>query len=684
MASAVARLPAARGTASADAQSDLWSVGAVLYELLTGHRAQVADTSSPVALDRSIVETDPPPPSVRAAAAGDRALAYRLRGDLDTIVMTAIRKEPERRYGSAAALSDDLGRFLDGHPVAARPNTARYRAGKFLRRHWTGVAVGTLLVASIVAGAASTLYQARRAERRFAQVRTLANAFVFDVHDRVATLPGSTAARKAIVQIALNYLENLREEASGDAGLARELAAAYHKIGRVQGELTSANLGDTAGAVASFTRAESLLTPLADRGDRLASKQLVSVVTSLAKIQEGQGHRDVAMRTFARAQTIGEQLILSEPDDLELLASVSASYTATSRAAINITDYAHAERAARRAMELARTVAQRDPANRKHRDTLSDAYSVLSSALRSTGRLSEAADSVRQSIAVREQLVREEPDNTDYRRQLLIGYGHLGDLLGFRSGENLGDLDGAAAAFARAATIADGMRQQDPLDRRAWSDLANARYRLGYVLADDPRHASEGLAQLEDAERWAARLVAPDPSVYQHAYLAIGIERAIASALVSLGRFDEAARRLEHVRAVAPRFMDGRSGPDARGQFLWATLRLARLRARTNDARAAALADRAGLDLEAIGTLPTPFATAKAWGDLGRLYVEIARHDPTNRRRWLDKATPLLEKSVTLWHGVKLAPGAEGQSRKELDGVEADLAASRMPRTASR
>lgn len=335
-------------------------------------------------------------------------------------------------------------------------------------------------------------------------------------------------------------------------------------------------------------------------------------------------------------------------------------------------------------MELARTAAQREPANRQHRDTLSDAHSALSSALRSTGRLSDAAESIRASIAVREQLVAEEPDNIDYRRQLLIGYGHLGDLLGFRSGENLGDLGGAAVAFERAVALAEWARQRDPMDRRAWSDLTNARFRLGSVLAADPRHVGEGLAQLEDAERWAGCLLAPDPSVYQHAYLAIGIERAIADALTALGRFDEAARRLEHVRTVAPRFIDGRSGPDARGQFVWATLRLAMLRARAGDSRAAALADRAGLDLSALGTLVTPFGTAKAWGDLGRVYVEIARHDTANRRRWLAAATPLLEKSVALWHAVKLAPGAEGQYRKELDGVDADLAASRMLDSTSR
>jgi hypothetical protein len=121
------------------------------------------------------------------------------------------------------------------------------------------------------------VYQARRAERRFQQVRSLANAFVFDVHDRIEPLPGSTEARKMIVQTALIYLESLRSDIGNDQGLARELASAYEKIGNVQGNPLRTNLGDTTGALVSLTRAEELLRPLAAAGD-LDARQLSSVL----------------------------------------------------------------------------------------------------------------------------------------------------------------------------------------------------------------------------------------------------------------------------------------------------------------------------------------------------------------------------------------------------------------------
>lgn len=299
-------------------RTDIYSLGLILYELLCGERAQVADVSSPLALDRSVCETTPALPSVRAAARGDKSLSRQLRGDLDMITASAIRKEPERRYASAAALAEDLARYLDGRPVEARPNTVRYRMSKWIRRHWMAATAVLLLSVSIAAGVASTVYQAHRAERRFQQVRGLANAFVFDVYDRIENLPGSTEARKTIVSTALLYLENLRQEAGNDAALQRELAAAYKRIGDVQGDTGASNLGDSQGALKSYRRAESILEPLSRRGDPDATLTLVSTLSKLGNLQHVLGD-PAGMKQLQRARVMVRALVAQRPNDLEIL-----------------------------------------------------------------------------------------------------------------------------------------------------------------------------------------------------------------------------------------------------------------------------------------------------------------------------------------------------------------------------
>ena len=139
--------------------TDVYALGVMLYELLAGQRPySLADTTAAEA-ERIVCETTPPPPS--AVAPADRV--RQLRGDLDVIVLKALAKEPARRYASAEALAADLGRFLDGVPVEARPPTARYRASRFVRRHRLGVAAAALMTVALTAGAGVALWQAAQA-----------------------------------------------------------------------------------------------------------------------------------------------------------------------------------------------------------------------------------------------------------------------------------------------------------------------------------------------------------------------------------------------------------------------------------------------------------------------------------------------------------------------------------------
>ncbi len=142
--------------------TDVYALGAVLYELVSGHRAHRLASRTPAEVWRVVCEVEPEPPS--SAATG--AIRQRLRGDVDTITLRALKKEPDRRYPTVEQLASDVRRHLDGLPVSARPDTWRYRAAKFVGRHRVGVAAGAAIVLSLVAGVAGTIWQARVAAER--------------------------------------------------------------------------------------------------------------------------------------------------------------------------------------------------------------------------------------------------------------------------------------------------------------------------------------------------------------------------------------------------------------------------------------------------------------------------------------------------------------------------------------
>ncbi|HET7434130.1 MAG TPA: serine/threonine-protein kinase [Thermoanaerobaculia bacterium] len=226
--------------------TDVYSLGVLLYGLLANGKPFDGERRG---------DSEPVRPSLRNRA---------LRGDLDNILMMALQSEPARRYGSVEQFAADIRRHLAGHPVTARPDTLLYRASKFTRRN--KVVVAAAIVVAIVTAIAfmATLRQKRIAEHRFEQVRALARSFVFEIHDAIAPLPGSTRARELLVRRALVYLDGLAAEAQDSAELQRELARAYLRIGDVQGLPYQANLGDTAGALTSYRKALAIAERLLD------------------------------------------------------------------------------------------------------------------------------------------------------------------------------------------------------------------------------------------------------------------------------------------------------------------------------------------------------------------------------------------------------------------------------------
>jgi eukaryotic-like serine/threonine-protein kinase len=237
--------------------TDIYSLGVLLFELLTGSRPYTLRDISPAAAERVVCQQEiTKPSSVKDLSAQTKR---ELSGDLDKIVLMAMEKEPSRRYLSAQHFEEDLSRFLQAKPVLARKATPIYRLSKFLQRHKT---VSLMACASVVVLGGSILFhswQSRVAERRVRQVATLADSAISDLTGKLEQASVSTETQASLFQSSLKYLEQLKQASGDDPRLLLELSKAYGRVGDLQGEpAAAANLGDPAAAAASYQTALQL------------------------------------------------------------------------------------------------------------------------------------------------------------------------------------------------------------------------------------------------------------------------------------------------------------------------------------------------------------------------------------------------------------------------------------------
>ena len=510
--------------------SDVYALGVILYELLSGRRPYHISGSGAADIERIVCEQEAALPSAQAP----EALKKPLRGDLDNIVLKALRKDPAGRYATAADLASDLQRHMDGYPVLARPDRRVYRATKFVRRHRAGVTLTTVAALSLLAGLAVALWQARaatlqraRAERRFDDVRQLANALIFTLHDAVAPLPGSTPVRRQIVSEGLKYLERLTPDVAGDPALQAELGRAYVQIGAVQGRPNAANLGDKEGAIASFRKAQSLLAPIATRPDasaavfgsyidairflsetlgsadraaglstaRLATEEAARFAERHPDLEEAQGFQAVAEFQLAlmtgppeslphwqKAGAIYDALLAKRPDDPRRQRNAALVEKYLGAFSERQDDSAAALRHYSRALALDQQRLDHAPADRLAKlDMAIDLGNVANTHWRRNA-VTDAIEMFRRSLAIREELLASDPK--DANAVLRVAFVHA------QPGEGLrqrGDDDASMDHFRQAIQLYERANVSDEAEKvnvgKVWIGIATLETARGRSAA---------------------------------------------------------------------------------------------------------------------------------------------------------------------------------------------------------
>lgn len=563
--------------------TDVYSLGVVLFELLTGRR--------------------PAGESDRASAAARRAgkperWAKRLEGDLDTILQMALRTEPERRYAGAERFAEDLRRHLDALPVAARGESLTYRCGRFVRRHRGAVVAAAMVALSLLGGMATTLWQARRAaaertlaetrrtqaeraaadsaaartraegehaeaerqraaaeteralaDQRFSEVRELAGKFLFDFHDSIATLPGSTAARRKVVETALHYYDSLRKQAGDNRDLLEEIARGYDRLGDVLGNPYQPNLADRAGANDAYNKALEIRRGIADPSPAFVRDRVRGNVRRAQMMFVGGTDFAGAERTLREAIAMGQHGPAAR--DYEVRDALASAWSALGDLRQRMSKTSEAIEAYENVLGIAESLAkeQRNPASESA--GLSLAHTKLADEWSRMGRTTEAYANITAALTIDRELAAAKPDDLSKQRKVYIDNLVLSFILRSADVQALHAPVDRVGALEAAVEIAGRISNADPDNAARLVDLGQAESMLDAALLDrgDAAAALIHARRALDLEERHAKLTG---TTFDGVEGLLQANERLGDALRENGRYDEALAQYD----IAGRFLE--------------------------------------------------------------------------------------------------------------------------------
>jgi tetratricopeptide (TPR) repeat protein len=449
--------------------SDVYSLGVILYELLVQRGPYRLRTNSPGEVENAIRQCEPERPSAAAASgtaftSGEPTpdkLARRLRGDLDAIILTALRKEPARRYATVDRFSNDISRYLSGLPVAASHDTFRYRVGKFVRRNRAAVAVAAFVALVLVVATFASVSFARRALRQKQATLRLADIILGNLD--AAAAAGPTKARRDLLDKILVSLSGVAPNTEKDPELRSLLFRTYRKLGDLQGNIYENNLGSPAAAKRSYERALAL----AGNPAEVAQASL-----GLGDVAFQGGDLHAALKRYLSAEPLLEGSVGSNPQLEDIWLDLTRARYKIGLMHGELGNLNEEADAYSRELQAANRWAAALPDSPSARRELALAEEHAGDALRQTGRMPEGLAHLQRSLAAYRDFRRASPDSPVFRHDEA-----LASLLVAEAFRSIGELQNAEYHYRASLKLLDGLIADDPL---------NEQYRIERVSALDP------------------------------------------------------------------------------------------------------------------------------------------------------------------------------------------------------
>jgi serine/threonine protein kinase len=528
-----------------DTRTDVYALGVLLYELLTGttpltrqrlRRAAMAEVF------RAIREEEPPRPSTRLSESKDSLasisalrrtdpahLTRLVRRDLDWVVMKSLEKDRSRRYATANELSADVQRYLADEPVQARPPSVRYRLGKFVRKHRAGAVAASLVLAALTAGVVGTAFGLVRARReRDAKQSALVRLQGEEAKTREALGAEQRARREADAAV----------DQTRDALRSMTDVVVERQIAR-QVTLTDQDRVFLKKVLASYERFASL------RGDSPRTRAVrAEGFFRVARIHEKLGERDAALSEYRQALRLLKRLAAEFPAAPEYRHDLARCHDLLGRLLGHLGKQAEAEAEFREALALETKLAAEFPAAPEYRLFLSYARSNLGVLRMAKGKPAEAEAEYREVVALRKQLADDFPAVPEYHHELARGHRALGELLKVQARRS-----DAEAEYSAALALQTPLAAEFPAVPAYRTDLASTHHSLGNLLAVRGRRP-EAEAEFRRAIVLEAQLAAEFPAVPDYRDYLASSHRDLANQLTALGRRTEAVAEIRTAVAL--------------------------------------------------------------------------------------------------------------------------------------